>query len=82
MISLTHPTPYKMVTFLKLECSLEPLSTDTFLNMDMSLLWIVYIRISLYSKKKFNPLNTDTLLTWTLCLVLKVVCPVFSPVSE
>ena len=73
-----------MVTFLKLECSLEPLSTDTFLKTDtgMSLLWIVSIRISLYSKKKFNPLNTDTLLTWTLCLVLKVACPVFSPVSE
>ena len=71
-----------MVTFLKLECSLEPLSTDTFLKTDMSLLWIVSIRISLYSKKKFNPLNTDTLLTWTLCLVLKVACPVLSPVSE
>ena len=55
MISLTHPTPYKMVTFLKLEYSLEPLSTDTYLNTDMSLLWIVSIRISLYSKKKIQP---------------------------
>ena len=71
-----------MVTFIKLEYSLEPLSTDTCLNTDTSLLWVVSIRISLYSKKKFNPLNTDTLLTWTLCLVLKVACPVLSPLSE
>ena len=44
-----------MVTFLKLEYSLEPLSTDTCLNTDMSLLWIVSIRISLYGKKKIQP---------------------------
>ena len=62
MISLTHPTPYKMVTFIKLEYSLEPLSTDTCLNTDTSLLWIVSIRISLYSKQKIQPtVNMDTL---------------------
>ena len=40
-----------MVTFLKLEYSLEPLSTDTCLNTDMSLLWIVSIA-SVFTVKK------------------------------